>query len=214
MMRLKPVARVPRKLSAYKSVAEGIRYVRSHSSILWIIVLVGIIATFAVSYATLFPVWAVRVMGGNATTNGLLQSGRGLGALIGALFIATLGRFRFKGRLLSLATVAFPLVLVLFSFLRGLGISLFVLVLSGMAQILVLNLANALVQTQTADEVRGRVMSLYSLTFLGFLPIGALISGSLAAGLGAPSALRIGAGICLAGALGVWIVAPKIRRLS
>jgi len=214
LMRLKPQPRAARKLSAVGSVFEGIRYVRSHSAILWIIVIVGITATFGVSYATLFPVWAVRVLGGDATTNGLLQSGRGVGALIGALFIASLGRFQFKGRLLSIGTLAFPLSLLAFSFLRGLAPALVVLVVAGAAQILVLNLANALVQTQTADVVRGRVMSLYSLTFFGFMPIGALIAGTLASGLSAPRALEISAGVCLLAAVTIRFLAPKIRALA
>lgn len=213
LMKVKRQPPAERKVTAVAAVVEGVRYVRSHPAILWIIVIVGVTVTFGVSFGTLFPVWAVRVLGGDATTNGILQSGRGLGALVGALFIASLGRFQFKGRLLSLGTVAFPLMLLVFSFLRGLAPALAVLALAGAAQILVLNLANSLVQTQTADEIRGRVMSLYSLTIFGFLPIGALIAGTLASGISAPGAVEIGAGICLTGAVLVWLLVPRIRAL-
>jgi len=176
--------------------------------------LVGMTSMFGISFATLFPAWAVDVLGGDATTNGLLQSARGLGALISALLLASLGRFHFKGKLLTLGTFAFPLLLLVFTFVRSLPLALLVLVGTGMAVILIMNLANALVQGLVPDALRGRVMSVYSMTFFGCMPIGALWIGATAEYASAPIAMLIGGMISLAFAALLFVFAPWVRRLE
>ena len=106
-------------------------------------------------FVSLLPAWAVDVLGGNVRTNGLLYSAHGLGALIAAIGIAALGRFTFRGKLLNLGLFLFPSLMILFSFLRWLPLSLLVLVGVGGALVIVMNLANSLVQTGTEDSVRG-----------------------------------------------------------
>ncbi|MFO7170521.1 MAG: MFS transporter, partial [Chloroflexota bacterium] len=154
------------------------------------------------------------ILGGDATTNGLLQSARGLGALMSALTIASLGRFTFKGRLLTLGSFLFPLLLSVFALVRSLPLSLLVLMASGMAVILVMNLANALVQSLVPDGLRGRVMAVYSMTFFGSMPLGALWIGSVAELAGAPIAVIAGAAAGLVVAALVWLLTPEIRALE
>jgi hypothetical protein len=156
----------------------------------------------------------VDVLGGDATTTGLLQSARGVGALISALLIASLGRFSFKGKLLTLGSLTFPLLLLVFALIRWLPLTLLVLVPAGMAIILIMNLANALVQTLAPDALRGRIMSVYSLTFFGLMPMGALWAGAVAEAAGAPAAVTIGAAISLGFAVLLWLFAPWLRRLE
>ena len=212
-MKIKPMAQVARRTPALKSIIEGVRYVRDHSVIVAITAMVTVLSLFGISYGTLFPLWAVRILGGDATTNGFLQSFRGIGSLIGAFVIVLLGRFQFKGKMFTLGTFGFPISLVAFSFIRGLPGSAAVLLFAGAAQILILNIANALIQMETADEVRGRVMSVYMLNFFGFMPVGGLIAGALAASLTAPAAIRIGGVICLAAAIVMRWVAPRVNAL-
>ena len=151
-MRLKPfVAQGPRA-SVAEGPPEGIRFVLRHETIRALIATIGIVSVFGLAFATLVPAWAVKMLGGDATTNGLLQSARGAGALIGALLIASLGRFEFKGtppdpgdlrlsrpahRLLAhpLASPVAPRPLF------GVGV----------AQIFIFNLCNSLVQTQVPE---------------------------------------------------------------
>jgi MFS family permease len=156
----------------------------------------------------------VRVLGGDATTNGLLLSARGVGSLISALLIASLGRFDYKGRLLTVGTFAFPVLLLAFAFTRWLPLALLVLVGVGMAAILVMNLANALVQSLVPDSLRGRVMSVYSMTFFGLMPLGALWIGSLAEYAGAPPAVIVAALLLLGVAAIAWFFAPRLRALE
>jgi MFS family permease len=163
---------------------EGLSYIVHEPVVRTLIALVGATSCFGISFATLFPAWAVRILGGDATTTGLLQSARGLGALLGALLIASLGRFQFKGRLLTVGTFAFPLLLILMTFTNRLWLTLAILVASGLAVILIMNLANALVQTLTPDALRGRVMAVYSMVFFGMMPVGALWVGVVAERVG------------------------------
>lgn len=214
LMKLKPFSIRTRHTSAISELREGLRYVIAHPSIRMLIALVGVASLFGVSFATLLPAWAVRILGGDSTTNGLLQSARGLGALLSALLIASLGRFKFKGRLLTIGSFAFPCALLIFSLVRWLPLSLLTLVGVGAAQILVLNLANALVQTLSADELRGRVMGIYSLIFFGFMPIGGLLAGTVAARTSEPVTVFMGATITLVFAALVWLFFPRLRALQ
>lgn len=214
MMKLKPFAPPARRTTALADLLEGLRYVARHPVLRVLVGLAGIVSLFGISFATLIPAWAVKILGGNAATNGLLQSARGLGALLSALFIASLGRFRFKGRLLTLGTLVFPVLLLIFAFVRWLPLALALLVGVGIAQILVFNLNNALAQTQTLDALRGRVMGLYSWMFFGFMPVGALVAGNVAERIGEPPTVVMGALISLAFAVAMWVFLPKIRALE
>jgi MFS family permease len=213
-MRLKPFVARDRVASVAKDLREGVRFVLSHGMIRALIATIGIVSGFGLAFATLVPAWAVKVLSGDATTNGLLQSARGAGALLGALLIASLGRFSFRGRLLSLGTFAFPALLLVFSFIRWLPMSLLVLFGVGIAQILIFNLCNSLVQSQVPDDLRGRVMGIYSLVFFGLMPAGALWIGTVAEKVSEPAAVLVGASVTLAYAVLVRLFVPGLRRLK
>jgi MFS family permease len=213
-MKLPPPKPATRRASTWADLGEGVRYIARHPAIRTLIGLVGMTSLFGISFATLFPAWAVDVLGGDATTNGLLQSARGLGALISALVLASLGRFRFKGKLLTLGTIAFPILLLLFTFMRSLPLALLVLVGTGMAVILIMNVANALVQGLVPDALRGRVMSVYSMTFFGCMPLGALWVGAVAEYANAPIAMIIGALVSLLFGVLLFVFAPWLRGLE
>jgi MFS family permease len=214
LMRIPPQERRSDRASAWQDLREGFRYILSTPVVRTLILLVGATGLFGISFATLFPVWATDILGGDAATNGLLQSARGLGALISALTIASLGRFTFKGRLLTIGTFAFPALLIVFALVRTLPLALLVLVTTGMAVILIMNLANALVQSLVPDALRGRVMAVYSMTFFGSMPLGALWAGWLAELAGAPTAMISGAVAGLLAAALIWLLTPQIRALE
>jgi MFS family permease len=214
LMKIAPRSIATRRGSAWNELMEGMRYIAASSTIRTLILLVSITALFGISSTTLFPAWAVSILGGDATTTGLLQSARGVGALASALMIASLGRFKFKGQLLTLGSIGFPLLMLVFAFVRWIPLSLLVLVGSGVAIILVMNLANALVQTLAPDELRGRIMAIYSLTFFGLMPVGALWAGAAAEVAGEPIAVILGAAITLGFAVALLIFTPWLRRLE
>ncbi len=202
-----------RATSARADLKEGVSYVISQPVVWTIIGVVAMTSLFGISFGTLVPAWAVNILGGDARTNGLLFSARGAGALGSALLIASLGRFEFKGRLLTLGMFAFPLLLLVFAFMRHLLLSLLALAGVGAATILIMNLANTLVQTQVPDELRGRVMSIYSLTFFGSMPVGALWIGAVAEHFSEPAAVVLASLISLCLAVLVYAREPRLRGL-
>jgi len=213
-MRLSPIAYPVEKTSIWSDLKEGLRYVALHPIIRIIMGIVAVNSLLRFSSFTLIPAWAVKILHGDAATNGLLRSALGLGALAGALYIASLGRFNYKGKLLILGTILSPLVMLAFAFIHWLPLSLFTLAVSGAAGILVMNLSNALVQTQARNALRGRVMSVYSLIFFGFMPVGSLLVGLLAEALGEPAAMIIFSVLGLLFALGVWLRVPALSKQS
>jgi len=214
LMNLKPRELPEQKTSALSSVKEGLRYVFKDPVIRPLMLIVSITTLFGVSFITIMPAWAVTILGGDATTNGLLQSARGVGAVLSALVVASLGRFQYKGKLLTAGTVFLPVVLLFFAMVRRLPLSLLMMLCVGLSMLLIMNMANALLQTIVPDHLRGRVMSIYSLTHFGFMPIGGLLAGSLAEYIGEPTTVVLSAGVCFCCYALIWVFVPIIRRLE
>jgi predicted MFS family arabinose efflux permease len=213
-MRLPPWMQPVRRGSTFGEIREGLGAVLADRRILAIICLMASVSLFGMSFATLIPAWAVQILHGDSRVNGFLQSARGIGALCAALWIASYAHRRMKGRTITAASLLFPLMLILFSFTRILPLSLLAILAVGAANIVVNNLANALVQTLTPDAVRGRVMGVYMLSFFGFMPIGALLAGSLASVVGVPITVVVGGSGTLVCALAVALRVPSVRRLD
>jgi len=214
MMRFEHRPRVVQKSSAIQDIKSGFIYTVSHPTIRVLIAGLGILSLFGLGFITLMPAWAVNVLGGDVRTNGLLQSARGLGALLGALMIASFGAYHFRGKLLTVGSFVFPSLLLLYTFSRWLPLSLVLLVGVGWGFMILVNLSNSLVQTQVPDELRGRVMSIFTLSFFGLFPLGSLIAGALADIIGEPITVLIGAIIILGfSGLGWWCF-PQIRKLA
>lgn len=213
-MRLDDTPAASASESVFAQLKAALAYVAAEPTVRILVALVAVMAGLGISCLTLLPAWAVSILHGTARTNGLLLSARGAGALTAALLIASLGRFTFKGRLLTVGTFAIPAGLLLFSLARTLGGSLAALALVGWGMILVHNLANAIVQTTVPDAIRGRVMGIYTLTFFGMLPLGALLVGALAERLGAPTTIAMCASLLGLGAMVTWFRFPRLRDLQ
>ncbi len=211
-MSLEPFVPKPGRTSALADLKEGLRYVAAHPLIRTIIGLIGVISLFGISFVTLLPAWSVNVLHGDARTNGFLQSARGIGALVAALLIASLGRFRFRGKLLTFGSFALPVMAALFALVRWTPLSLVLIFGAGLASILVMNLSNALVQTHSPDSLRGRIMSAYTLVFFGLMPLGALAVGLTAERLGQTATVLIGAGVMFGAAVVLAVFMPHLRR--
>jgi len=153
LIKVKPNHRAYQKTSALSSLKEGVSYVYREPVILTLMYLVAATAMFGFGYTTLIPAWAVTILHGDATTNGFLHSARGIGAVLGALVIASLGRFTFKGKLLTAGTFFLPVLLVVFAMVDWLPLSLFIMLCLGVTLLLIINLANILLQTLVSGTI-------------------------------------------------------------
>lgn len=214
LMKLKPWHSPDGRASAMDEMKAGVLYVLKHPVIRVLMIGAGVIGVFGFGFVTLLPAWAVNVLGGDVTTNGLLQSARGIGALIAALMIASLGSFTWRGKLLTLGSLVGPVFLFIFALMRWIPISLLMIMIVGWAFMIFNNVNNALIQTHVEDNLRGRVMGVYMLVFNGFIPVGALLAGVLADRTGEPSAVMIMAVVFMAYSLFAYLFFPQIRRAS
>jgi MFS family permease len=189
---------VPRAVgSHWQELKEGIEYVRSNRIVRTAVYLIAVASFFTFSYATLLPVFASDVLGGDAGVFAGLMTAAGAGALISGLAVASLGDHGRKGLLTSIGVIWFPLSLIALSFARSRPLALGLCFILGLGMILLTASMNTLVQSSISDKFRGRVMSLYVLVFLGPLPFGNLLAGRLAEALGVIPTMRLGAGISL-----------------
>jgi MFS family permease len=214
LMKLKPFVPVKTDRSAFSDVMQGLKYVANHPSVKMLISNLFIITLFGLGIATLIPAWAVEVLGGGAATNGFLMAARGLGSLIGALMIASLGRIRFHGKIWTINSLLLPIAMIIFAFMRWLIPSMLAMAAMGFTFMMIVNLSNSMVQIRIADEMRGRVMGVYTFFFFGAMPLGSLISGWAADSIGEPLTVIISAMILLVFALWVFWRQPAFRAME
>lgn len=214
LMKLEPAPALAQKTSAIAQLKDGFAYVRGNQTVSLIVANIAAVNLFGMSVFALIPAWAVTILGGDVTTNGLLLSARGLGALIGALMVAYLSRYNIKGRLWSIGSLTLPVALLIFALMRWLPLSLVLLVFLGWGFMLVANTSNALVQTHVPDGLRGRVMGIYTLTSFGAMPLGSLLIGEIADRFNEPIAFILSAVILFIAAMLIWIKAPGMRKLE
>jgi len=214
--KMKLPAFIPRQKtnSLLAELKEGLSYTMHQPIVRTVMGMVLVISFFGFAFVTLIPAWAVNVLHGNATTNGLLTSARGLGAVASALFIASLGRFRFQGKLLTFGSLAFPILMIVFAFTHRPIFAYLTLFAAGFALILVFNLSNASIQSLTPNHLRGRVMGIYAFTFFGSVPLGSLLIGTVAERFGEPPAIVINSLAALLFAGLVYVLMPKLRALE
>ncbi len=212
-MRLPPRAGAVHVRSTIDDLRQAFTFVWRQRLILTLLLALAATSVFGISMVTLIPAWTVRILDGDATTNGLLLSARGIGSLSGALMVAWLARLEIKGRLLSTGLVVTPVLMLLFSLTDSLPFALIVLAGLGWAFLTIFNTLNALVQLQVPDELRGRIMGLYTLTFFGLMPVGSLLVGLAADHLGEPTAIQLGALVLASFTLAVNLRFPGVRRL-
>jgi len=208
---------VPQKAKAAQAhaiifLAEGLRYARSTPHVRAVLALIAVLSLTAMPYTVLLPVFAGNVLHTDANGLGWLMAATGMGALAGALRIARRGTIRGLGRLIAGATLLFGVSLLALAASTALWFSIPVLLAVGYGMITGMAGCNTLLQSLVPDHLRGRVMSLYTLFFLGMAPIGSLMAGALAAHLGTPLTIAAGGIGAILGAILFWRALPGIRR--
>jgi MFS family permease len=201
MMRLPPFERNIEIVSTREHAWNGIVYSLKHQRVRTILLLFLAVGVFGWSYAVIMPAFARDVLGRGANGYGVLMSASGTGALVGALIVATYGHL-FKPRKLALGGIwLFSAALIAFSFTQNFYVALPFLFVAGFGMLLFFSTSNTVLQTIVPDEMRGRVMGVWSLVFGAMIPLGSLEAGAVAHWLGTPFALAFGAIICAVSAL-------------
>ena len=216
LLRIAPHPKARNTGSALKQALEGFSIVARQPALRGLLALVAVVGVFGFSYGVMMPVFArdvIRMDGlGVEKGYGWLLSASGLGALIGALALATLSRVRRKSRLVVGGAMLFSASLFLFASTADFWLAAICLMGVGMGSVLMASTANSLVQDSVPHEVRGRVMGVWTLIFVGAMPIGSLQIGYLAHYRGAPDAVKIGAAVCAACGLYALYAIRAMRR--
>jgi MFS family permease len=197
--------------SAFDHIAEGFRFVRKTAPIRALLLLLGLVSLVGMPYTVLMPVFAKKVLHGDATTLGVLGSAAGVGALTGALALASRTRVEGLGKWVWMAGASFGVFLILFSFSHRYMLSILLLVPVGFSLMTQLGATNTLVQSMVPDRLRGRTMAIYSMMFMGMAPLGALLAGAAADWIGAPMTVALGGALAIAAAIAFARHLPKIR---
>ena len=211
-MRIEPRPRsTSKRPGALEQFIEGFRYAFGFRPIRSIILLLALVSLVGVPYSVLMPIFTTTVFHGGPHTLGFLMTSAGCGALAGALWLAQRRSVIGLGRIIVVATTSFGAGLIGFSFARVLWLAIPCLMVAGFGFIVQMAASNTIIQTIVDDGKRGRVMSFYTMAFLGTVPFGSLIAGWMSVRIGAPHTLLVGGIACLAGA--AWFAAelPAIR---
>ena len=212
-MKVVPKEKIKKTTKVIHELAEGFKYTFGFIPIKSIILLLAVISLMGMSYSVLMPVFAKEILHGNSHTFGFLMGGSGLGALTGALYLASRRNAAGLEKLIPISAVFFGLGLIALSFSRAFWLSLVMMIATGLGMMLVMASSNTVIQTIVDDNKRGRVMSIYAMAFMGTAPFGSLLSGGLAKIIGTPLTLAIGGAVCILGALFYLRNLPALQKV-
>lgn len=204
LMRLPRFVPPPETTSPLRHLLEGMRYVCRERRLRILLLLFAVVGIFGWSYSVLLPAYARDILGVDERAYGTLLSANGLGALIGALTVASYGT-RFPPRVFILGGLwIFSAMLLLLSFVRWYPLALICMAIGGWGMLLYFATTNTMLQTSASDSMRGRVMGIWALVFGGMMPLGGLESGLLSEAVGVPWTVALGALVCAGAGVVTW----------
>ena len=211
LMRVPDRPPVAREESMLENVLEGFRWVKQTAPIRALLLLLGLVSFVGMPYAVLMPIFADKILHGGARGLGILMACSGVGALIGALSLAFKEGVKGLGTWVLFSSAGFGVSLILFALSRWFWVSALLLLPVGYTIMVQMASSNTLIQSMVPDRLRGRVMSVYSMMFMGMAPLGALGAGVVAEHLGAPTGVAVGGVLCIIGSIIFGYHLPKLR---
>jgi MFS family permease len=197
--------------SPWATIREGFEYVSTTAPIRALLLLIGLASFAGMPYTVLMPIFADQILHHGASGLGILMGASGVGALIGSVMLAMRSSVRGLGRWVSVSAASFGVSAIVFAFSRNFALSVVALVPLGIAMMVQASSTNTLIQSMVPDALRGRVMAVYSMMFVGLGPFGALLAGSLADRAGAPKTVAAGGVLTIMGAIAFAMRLPALR---
>jgi MFS family permease len=212
MMRIVNPAQLAKEASPLQHIIEGFAFAKNTGPIRAILLLLGVVSFVGMPYTVLMPVFADRILHGGARGLGILMCSTGVGALLGAASLAARVGLRGLGRLIALCAAGFGVSLVLFAFSKIFWLSTVLLVPVGFFIMVQMASSNTLIQAMVPDHLRGRVLAVYTMMFMGMAPFGALFAGAAAHRIGSPWTVAAGGLASIVGGGLFWTQLPAFRR--
>jgi len=201
-----------RENNILRGLKEGFAYVYRTVNIRAVLLFLSFSGLLGIPYMVLLPIMAKDVLHGGPHTLGFLMGASGIGALLGAVFLASRKNPAKLIRIIPIAAAVFGSALVAVSLSRLLYLSLFIMIFTGFGMMVLISSSNTVLQTVVEDDKRGRVMSLYAMAFMGMAPFGSLLAGSLASKIGAPYTILLGGLSVALGAIVFFIRLPRYEK--
>jgi MFS family permease len=200
-----------RRASAMADIVEGFGFVAHSAPVRALMLLLGLVSLAGMPYAVLMPLFADGILHRGASGLGVLMGMSGFGAFLGAFSLAVRRGWRGLGSWVAFSAAGFGLSLIAFSYSRWFWLSAGLLIPVGFSMMVEMAASNTLLQVMVPDRLRGRVMAVYSMMFMGMAPFGALLAGALAGRWGAPRTVATGGVICVMGAAVFRWRLPRLR---
>jgi MFS family permease len=213
-MRVAPPKIKDKRTHILKDLKEGFSYAFGFVPIKYIILLLGLVSLVGVPYQLLLPVFAKDILLGGPETLGFLTAASGVGALAGAVFLASRRGLLKLGRMVPIAAGVFGVGLIAFSLSNVLVVSLVFMAVTGFGMMIQFTSSNTTLQNIVDDDKRGRVMAFFMMAFVGTAPFGSLLAGGLANAIGAPNTLMVGGVCCIIGAIIFMRKLPRLIELA
>ncbi len=192
---------------------EGFSYAFGFAPIRSVLLLLGLISLMGMPYTVLMPIFAEKILHGGPKTLGFLLGAAGVGAIVGSFYLASRRSALGLGKLIIVSSNIFGIGLIGFSLSRLFWLSLLMMAVTGFGMMVQMTSSNTVLQTIVDEDKRGRVMSFYTMAFMGMVPFGSLLAGRLAHTIGAPNTILIGGIACILGSSLFARNLPRLREM-
>lgn len=201
------------RMHVLSELKEGFRYSFGFPPIRDMLILLAVLSFATMQYIVLMPIFAKDILKGGSDTLGFLMASSGVGALIGGIYLASRKSVLGLGKIMSISAFLFSITIIIFAFSKNYILSMIILLFAGFGFIALIATSNTILQTITDDDKRGRVMSFFTMSFLGMAPFGSIAAGAIADRIGGPLTIMISGIISFICGVILILRLPKLRKI-
>jgi MFS family permease len=213
-MKITPKKREAQSSKVFQGLKEGFSYAFGFAPIRSVLLLLGLVSLMGMPFTVLMPIFAEKILHGGPQALGFLSGATGVGAIAGSIYLASRKSVLGLGRIIVISSNLFGIGLIGFSLSRLFWLSLLMMLLIGFGMMVEMASSNTVLQTIVEEDKRGRIMSFYTMAFMGMVPFGSLLAGTLANNIGAPNTVMIGGVACILGSVLFAKKLPSLRRIT